>query len=61
MKSHRVSLASGVGVATGSEAGRGDGFASCHRNGDIDAEVAVIRKQLGDRGVKYEAVRVEDS
>lgn len=52
--------AGGVGIAAGSEAGRGDGFASCHRDGDVDAEVAIVRKQLGDRGVEHEAVRVED-
>ena len=32
--------------------------ASDHRNGHIDAQVAIIRKQLGNTGVKYKTVRV---
>ncbi len=27
-----------------------------HRNGNIDTQIAVFSKQLGDRGVKNEAV-----
>ena len=29
-----------------------------HRNGNVDTQVAVFSKQLGDGGVKNEAVRV---
>ena len=31
-----------------------------HGNGDVDAEVAVVGEELGDRRVEDEAVRVED-
>jgi len=33
---------------------------SAHRDGDIDAEIAIVREQLGYRGVEDEAVRVHD-
>jgi len=32
--------------------------ASDHRNGNIDAQVTIICKQLGNTGVKYKTVRV---
>jgi hypothetical protein len=31
---------------------------SAHRNGNIDTQVAIFSKQLGDGGVKNEAVRI---
>ena len=34
---------------------------SAHGYGHIDPQVPVVGEQLGDAGVKHEAVRVEDS
>lgn len=33
---------------------------SAHRDGDVDTQVAIVGKQVGDRGIEYETVTVHD-